>query len=72
MPEQSREVIIEYVQVGNTVRVTAVDAQTGTEVVFQAPANSSQLALQRMAVQKLKYVMNKGSGFGDQGSGKKV
>ncbi|HEU0118822.1 MAG TPA: hypothetical protein VFR09_09340 [Alphaproteobacteria bacterium] len=53
------EVFIEYTQVGAIVRVTAVDAETGTEAIFQAPANSSQADLQRMAVNKLNYVMQK-------------
>lgn len=59
MPEKSREVIIEYVQVGGSVRVTAVDAATGIEVTFQAPAKASQADMQRIAVNKLKYVMKK-------------
>ena len=38
----------------------AVDAASGTEVVFQAPATSSRLAIQRLAASKLRYVMSKG------------
>ena len=57
--DTSREILIEYAQVGNAVRVTAVDAATGTEVTFQAPATASQSDLNRMAVSKLKYVMGK-------------
>ncbi|MDX2027040.1 MAG: hypothetical protein SFW62_00195 [Alphaproteobacteria bacterium] len=60
MPEiKPGEVIIEYTRVGNSVRVTAVDVATGTEVTFQAPSNASTPDLQRIAINKLTYVMNK-------------
>lgn len=59
MTSGPREIIFEYVRVGNSIRVTAVDAQTGTEVVFQAPTGTPPLGLRKMAVQKLKYVMGK-------------
>ncbi len=53
----TEEVLIETLRVGAILRVTAIHALTGTEVVFQAPANSSRLSLQRLAISKLKYVM---------------
>jgi hypothetical protein len=53
------EVIFEYVHVGNSVRVTAVDAVTGTEIVLQAPANLSAGDMQRLALRKLDYVLKK-------------
>jgi predicted acylesterase/phospholipase RssA len=56
---QPREVIFEYTRIGNSIRVTAVDAETGTEVVFQAPTGTPTSDLQKMAVNKLKYVMGK-------------
>ncbi len=55
----SGEVFIEYKQIGAIVRVTAVDAVTGTEVSFQAPANTPPSDLQRTAVNKLNYVLRK-------------
>ncbi len=55
----SRDIIIECKPVGNSVRVTAVDATTGTEAVFQAPIHASSADIRRMAVSKLSYVMNK-------------
>lgn len=54
-----REILMETVQIGNALRVTAIDAATGTEVVFQAPVNSSMITLRRLAVEKLEYVMKK-------------
>jgi hypothetical protein len=57
-PEQ-REILLEYTRIGNSVRVVAVDAETGTEVTFQAPLHTSSAEMQRTAVSKLKYVMGK-------------
>jgi len=59
MPAGKSEAIIEYTRVGNSVRVTAVDVETGTEVVFQAPVTASQADMQRTAINKLKYVLGK-------------
>ncbi len=58
-PPGKREVIFEYTQIKNSMRVTAVDAETGTEIVFQAPANATRAEMQSIAVRKLKYVMDK-------------
>jgi hypothetical protein len=55
-----REVLFEYTQVGNSVRVTAIDAATGIEVTIQAPLNLGHADLQRTALRKLDYVMKKG------------
>lgn len=59
---EPREILIESVKYGNSVRVTAIDAATGTEVSFQAPINASQAAVKRIASDKLKYVLSKGKG----------
>ena len=56
---EGREVIFEYTQIGNSIRVTAVDSGTGTEVVFQAHINTSKTELKRIAISKLKYVLKK-------------
>lgn len=53
------EVFIEFQQIGRIVRVTAIDAATGTEVSFQAPAQTPPSDLRRTAVKKLDYVLNK-------------
>lgn len=57
--KSSREILFEYARIGNIVRVTAIDAESGTEVVFQAPSNSSYTELQRIGINKMKYVLNK-------------
>lgn len=56
---ETDEVFIEYIQIKKTVRVTAIDAATGTEVTFQAPVSTSRSELERLAMKKLNYVMNK-------------
>ena len=53
------EIIIEIQRIGAILRVAAVDVATGTEVVFQAPASASRLAINRLAADKLRYVMAK-------------
>ena len=53
------EILMETRRIGVFLRVTAIDADSGTEVVFQAPSYSSKVALQRLAATKLRYVMEK-------------
>jgi hypothetical protein len=56
---QPREILIESVPYGNSLRVTAIDAATGTEITFQAPLTTSQLAIKRLATSKIKFVLEK-------------
>ena len=53
------EIIIEIQRIRAILRVAAVDVATGTEVVFQAPASASRIAINRLAAAKLRYVMGK-------------
>jgi hypothetical protein len=53
------EILIETVRIGATLRVTAIDAASGTEVVFQAPAATPRSEIQRLAANKLHYVMTR-------------
>ena len=48
------EVYFEFVAIGNVVKVSAIDSQTGIEVSAMGPASSSQADLQQLALQKLK------------------
>ncbi|GAB4512098.1 MAG: hypothetical protein Tsb0019_08310 [Roseibium sp.] len=48
------EIYIEFRQVGQQVKVVAIDAATGIEVSIFGPASTSQGDLQRLAVRKLK------------------
>lgn len=54
-----REVLIECVQIGTSIRVTAMDVETGTEVVFQAPVTASQATIKRIASDKMRFVLSK-------------
>ena len=53
------EILFEYVQFGNSMKVTAIDTATSTEVCVITPINISQQQMQQLALQKLHYVMNK-------------
>lgn len=55
----TREILFEYIQMGTSVKVMAVDAATGIEVSVIGPAHASTAQLQQLAVKKLKYVMEK-------------
>ncbi len=48
------EVYLEFHQVGQQVKVTAIDAATGIEVSTFGPLSVSQADLKRLAVRKLK------------------
>ncbi len=52
----SGEILIEIHRIGGILRIAAVDAVSGTEIVFQAPSSTSPSALQRLAASKLRYV----------------
>lgn len=53
------EIYLEFTQIGNMVRVNAVDAVSGVEVSIAGPRSTPQAELERTAVAKLKYVLNK-------------
>jgi predicted component of type VI protein secretion system len=48
-----REVLFEFTQLGTTVRVAAIDAASGVEVVVMAPARTARGDLERLALAKL-------------------
>lgn len=47
------EVYFEFTTIGRHMKVSAIDATTGTEVSIVGPATASQADLQRLALQKL-------------------
>lgn len=51
--------MFEYVVVGNSVRVTAIDSETKTEAVVVTPIGLSEQQMQKMAVDKLNYLLHK-------------
>lgn len=58
----TREVLFELRRVGAFVKVTAIDAQTGTEVSIVGNPAAGEVMLKRTALQKLEYVMAKKAG----------
>lgn len=53
------EVLFEYFNVGNVVRVSAIDPMTNTEVVVVGSPHMSHYSLKMNAMRKLKYVLTK-------------
>ncbi len=54
------EVIIEFLQIGNSVKVTAVDPESQIEVSIVGAPNAGEELLKRAAIRKLEYVLAKG------------
>jgi len=52
-PLAGRNVIFEFIALGDHVRVAAVDVRTGQEVVISGPVNASRGDLERVAGRKL-------------------
>lgn len=57
--EKTYETFFEIIKLGNAVKVTAIDADTGTEAVIQGPKSASQSDLKQLAKNKLDYIMKK-------------
>lgn len=55
----SREVLLEFQQIGNAVKVIAVDPDTLTEVSIMGPPSVGEEVLKRNAINKLEYVLSK-------------
>ncbi len=56
---EAREILFEFRPMGSQVRVAAIDADTGAEVIVIAPIGASQLDMQRVAIAKLKRKLAK-------------
>ena len=48
------EVLFEFVQVGQQMRVAAIDSDTGIEVIVITPASATKLQMQQLALAKLR------------------
>ncbi len=57
----SGDVLFEFVQLGQQMRVAAIDEATGTEVVVITPLNATKLQMQRVALAKLKRKLEQGA-----------
>jgi len=64
------DVLFEFVQIGQQMRVAAIDEATGVEVVVIAPLNSSRMQMQRLAMAKLKRKIGRDEPPPSAGSGK--
>ena len=56
-----RPVYFEFKRVGGSVKVCAVDSQTATEVVVVCPATATEAQMKQVALQKLRYVLERRS-----------
>lgn len=50
-------VLFEFVQMGQQMRVAAIDEATGTEVVVIAPLNAARGHMERLALAKLRRAL---------------
>jgi hypothetical protein len=50
-----RRVLFEFQQLGQQVRVSAIDEATGTEIVVICPPQLGQMQMQRLALAKLNH-----------------
>ncbi len=53
------DVLFEYVRHGTSVKVTAVEPETGIEAVVIVPADLPEAQMQARALQKLLYILKK-------------
>jgi hypothetical protein len=58
-PLKNRQVIFEFSQIGNIVRVSAMDSRTLTEIAIQGPISAGEPTLKRNALKRLEYVLRK-------------
>ena len=53
------EVLFEYMRSGSSIKVTAIEPETGIEAVVVVPVGLSEQQMQARAMQKLLYVLKK-------------
>jgi uncharacterized protein DUF6898 len=56
-----KEIFVEFVIMGNTVKVTAIDSESGLEASVIGPAGAPRAALADAARRKLEYLAKKKS-----------
>lgn len=54
-----RRVIVEFINIGNALKVVAVCEDTGKEVSMVGDPRASKAELERLAINKLRFVMRK-------------
>ena len=55
----AKEIFVEFIQMGNTVKATAIDPETGQEASIVGPASAPRALLAENARKKLEYVKAK-------------
>jgi hypothetical protein len=55
----SREIYVEFIVLGNSVKATAIDPETGLEASIVGPASAPRSLLAENARKKLDYVKTK-------------
>ena len=58
-PLAGREIIVEFIELGKAVRVAAIDAATGEEVVIQAGIKTPRSEMERVVLAKLALKLGK-------------
>lgn len=54
-----REVIVEFLPVGQLIKVSAIDTKTMTEISIQGPSSAGKETLKLNALRRLEYVLKK-------------
>lgn len=62
MPMDDEGYIIEFIAVGNSMKVTAIDPVSLREATIIAPPNASKEEASQLAVRKLVYMLDKEKG----------
>lgn len=58
-PKNAKEILFEITHIGALAKVTAIDPETGTEVVIQGPISAGNAVLKQNAARKLMFVLAK-------------
>ena len=59
---QRGAVYFEYTRIGAQMRVAAIDADTGVEVIVITPSSATPMQMQALALAKLKRRLQQGAG----------
>ena len=54
-----KEIYVDFITLGNSVKATAIDPETGQEASIVGPANAPRSVLAENARKKLEYVKSK-------------
>lgn len=55
------EILFEFVQVGQQMRVAAIDSATGIEVIVITPISANRIQMQQLALAKLRRKLGEGA-----------